>query len=238
MHLVTCGGAVGLHIPDGFLSWPWVVVTYVVALVYGVVAVLRVRRVWGSGRAVVVSVLAAAVFVAQMLNWPLPGGTSLHFVGGGLAGILLGPWLGFMVLALVLIVQCLVFHDGGITALGANILNMGIVAVVVGYYVFKFCRRVLGDGRRARFVGAFLGGWLSITLAGIACGVEIGLSPQFPYGVGVTVPVMGGWHALLGVVEGVITALVVDYVYERAPSFVVVREIEVEAVGGGGVGHG
>lgn len=227
-----------MHIPDGFLSWPWVVVTYVVAVVYGVVAVSRVRRVWGPGRAAVVTVLAAAIFAAQMLNWPLPGGTSLHFVGGGLAGILLGPWLGFMVLALVLIVQCLVFHDGGITALGANILNMGIVAVVVGYYVFKFSTRVLGDGRRARLVGAFLGGWLSITLAGIACGVEIGLSPQFPYGVGVTVPVMGGWHALLGVVEGVITALVVDYVYERAPSFVVVREIEVEAVGGGGVGHG
>ena len=238
VYLVVCGGAVGLHIPDGFLSLPWVVVTYVVAVVYGVVAVSRIRRVWGPGRAAVVTVLAAAVFAAQMLNWPLPGGTSLHFVGGGLAGILLGPWLGFMVLALVLVVQCLVFHDGGITALGANIVNMGIVAVVVGYYVFRLSTRVLGSGRLGRLVGGFLGGWLSITLAGVACGVEIGLSPQFPYGVGVTVPIMGFWHALLGVVEGVVTAFVVDYVYERASSFVVVREIEVETVSGGGAGHG
>lgn len=220
-----------MHIPDGYLSWPWIVATYAVTVVYGAIAVSKTRRVWGPDKAAAVTVLAAAIFAAQMLNWPIPGGTSLHFVGGALAGILLGPWLGFIAEALVLIVQCLVFHDGGITALGANIVNMAIVDVLVGYYIFKLSIKILGDNRRARLVGAFLGGWLGITLAGIACGVEIGLSPQFPYGVEITVPIMGVWHALLGIIEGIITALVVDYVYQRAPSFVV-REIEVKAVSG------
>ncbi|AEM38521.1 cobalamin (vitamin B12) biosynthesis CbiM protein [Pyrolobus fumarii 1A] len=219
-----------MHIPDGFLSLPWVVATYAATLAFGVIALRKARSVWGPATAAAVTVLAAAIFVAQMLNWPIPGGTSLHFVGGALAGILLGPWLGFLAMSLVLIVQCLVFHDGGITALGANILNMAIIDVLVGYYVYRLVYGALGGSRTGRLLGAFLGGWLGITLAGVACGLEIGLSPQFPYGVAVTVPVMGFWHAVLGVIEGVITALVVDYVYSRAPHLVVSKARMVEAV--------
>jgi len=149
-----------------------------------------------------------------MLNWPLPGGTSLHFVGGALSGILLGPWLGFLPMFLVLLVQCLLFHDGGITALGANLLNMAIIDVLAGYAVYKLVPQ------RYKVFGAFLGGWLGITLAGLACGVEIGVSSQLPYGLAVTVPVMAGWHAALGIVEGAITAAVVSYISRRAPHLV------------------
>ena len=163
------------------------------------------------------TVLSAAIFVAQMLNWPLPGGTSLHFVGGALAGMLLGPFLGFASMTLVLVVQCLLFHDGGITTLGANILNMAVIDVLVGYAMFKLIVDLTGNKRSSRVAGAFLGAWLGIVLAGLACGLEIGLSPSFGFPVGVTVPVMVGWHALLGIIEGVITVLVIEHLYLRLP---------------------
>jgi cobalt/nickel transport system permease protein len=126
--------------------------------------------------------------------------------------MLLGPWGGNVVLMLVLLVQALVFHDGGITTLGANILNMGIVAVFTGWLVYKYVRN--------KKLASFLAGWLSITLAGIVCGIELGLSSQFLYGLSITVPVMGGWHAVLGVVEGVITMGVYTYLSARYPSLV------------------
>lgn len=208
-----------MHIPDGFLDPVTIVLTYAVFLAYltYVVYIIRRRGIFTSERVSLISALAAGIFAAQMLNWPIPGGTSLHFVGGGLAGILLGPYLGFLVLFIVLLIQCIVFHDGGITALGANVLNMGIVAVLTGYYFYILASKIWGESRKARLIGGFLGGWLGIFFAGIACGLEIGFSPAFPFGVAITVPVMGVWHAILGVIEGVITALIVDYVYLKAP---------------------
>jgi len=199
-----------MHIPDGFLDPLTAALTYAVSLAYAAYAFKKASE-GPEDKLTHASVLAAGIFAAQMLNWPIPVGTSLHFVGGALAGILLGPWLGFVSLFLVLLVQCLVFHDGGITALGANVLNMAIIDVLVGYAVY----RALSPKRKE--VGAFLGGWLGITLAGVACGVEIGVSSQVPYGLAITVPVMGGWHAVLGVVEGLITAAVVSYLSRRAP---------------------
>lgn len=196
------------------------VATYATFLAFAAYAFREVKRSLTPERVSLVAALAAGIFAAQMLNWPLPGGTSLHFVGGALAGILLGPWLGFLALFLVLLVQCLVFHDGGITALGANVLNMGIVSVLVGYALYKLVVGRLGASDGARAAGAFLGGWLSITLAGVVCGVEIGISSSFPYGYTITVPVMGIWHALLGIIEGAITAAVVVYVARKAPDLI------------------
>ena len=200
-----------MHIPDGFLDPLTAAATYAIMLAYTAFAFIKLRREESEDKATLAAVLAAGIFAAQMLNWPIPGGTSLHFVGGALAGILLGPWLGYISLFLVLLVQCLVFHDGGITALGANVLNMAIIDVLVGYALYK------AFPGKYKPVGAFLGGWLGITLAGVACGIEIGVSSQLPYGLAVTVPVMGVWHAILGVVEGVITAAVVTYLARRAP---------------------
>jgi len=207
-----------MHIPDGFLDVVTSTVTYLITVGYGVVAWRRFKASFTPERVSLLAVLSAAIFAAQMLNWPLPGGTSLHFVGGALAGILLGPLLGFISLTLVVGIQCFVFHDGGITTLGANLLNMAIIDVLVGYAIFKLMTKLMGAKRSSRLIGAFLGGWLGIVLAGLACGLEIGLSPSFGFYIDVTVPVMVGWHALLGIIEGVITALVVDYVYARLPA--------------------
>ncbi len=211
-----------MHIPDGFLDPVTIAVTYIVFIAYLIIVLTRIKA--DREKIALVPVLAAGIFAAQMLNWPIPGGTSLHFVGGALAGILLGPFLGFLTLFLVLFIQCLVFHDGGITALGANVLNMAIIDVLVGYGIYKLVTRVLGNNRKGRLIGAFLGGWMGITLAGIACGLEIGFSPSFPYGVLITVPVMGIWHLMLGIIEGAITALVVDYLYPRLPQLLLIQQ--------------
>jgi len=213
-------GDVRIHIPDGFLDITIAAITYMAFLVYGGYALRKIRAAGSTERMSLVSVLAAGIFAAQMLNWPLPGGTSLHFVGGALAAIMLGPWLGFLTMFLVLLVQCLVFHDGGITTLGANVLNMAIVAVVVGYWTYRTAPRIFGDKASVRVAGAFLAGWLGVTLAGALCGLEIGYSPSFPYGVAVTLPVMLGWHVMLGIIEGAITALTVLYMTQRAPQLI------------------
>ncbi len=161
------------------------------------------------------SVMAAAIFAAQMLNWPIPGGTSAHLVGGALAAIILGPFGGSLAMFLNLVVQCLLMGDGGITALGANAFNMAIVDAFVGYWVYRAVLKLLGEERRG--LAAFFGGWIGITLAAAACGVEIGLSPQFGYPLSVTVPIMTAWHFALGLVEGAATGAVVLYLARRSP---------------------
>ncbi len=202
-----------VHIPDGYLDPVTCLITYALTLMYAIIAWRRVKGEFSDQRILAASVLAAGVFAAQMIAWPIPGGTSLHFLGGALAGILFGPWMGFYVMALVLVVQALVFHDGGLTTLGANILNMAVIGVVVGYYSFKLLASVSGKSRLGIGLAAALAGWLSLTLAGIAAGLEIGFSPTFPYGVAVSVPIMGLWHAILGVLEGAITSIVYEYLY-------------------------
>ncbi len=202
-----------MHIPDGYLDPVTCAVTYVISLAFGFVAVKKARTAPEEAKTLL-PVMAAAIFVAQMLNWPIPGGTSLHFVGGALAAILMGPWLGYLTLTLVLVVQALVFHDGGITTLGANVLNMAIVAVFTGYAIYKALPE------KHKTLASFLAGWISITLAGIVAGIELGTSASFLYGLSVTVPVMGGWHALLGVGEGAITAGVYSYLKSRHPELV------------------
>jgi cobalt/nickel transport system permease protein len=209
-----------MHIPDGFLDLSTATITYAISLFYGLYALRKARTSLSGETAPLISVLAAGIFAAQMLNWPIPGGTSLHFVGGALAGILLGPWLGFLPMLLVLLVQCLVFHDGGITALGANVLNMAMVAVLVGYSTYWILIHAFGTRDSVRAAGGFLGGWLGITLAGAACGLEIGFSPSFPYGPAVTVPIMTAWHLVLGIIEGAVTALTVVYISRRAPQLI------------------
>lgn len=202
-----------MHIPDGFLDPAVSITTYAIALAFTIYAFYKSKKEKTNAKPLI-PVLAAAIFAAQMLNWPLVGGTSLHFVGGALSGILLGPWLGYLTMFLVILVQCIVFHDGGITALGANLFNMAIIDVLVGYYIFK------AFPQKYKKIGAFLGGWAGITLAGIAAGVELGVSSYMPYGLSVTLSVMGGWHALLGIIEGVITALVYAYIEKRAPDMI------------------
>jgi cobalt/nickel transport system permease protein len=168
-------------------------------------------------RAPLVGMVASAIFAAQMLNWPIVGGTSAHFVGGAFAGIILGPYAGSIAMASVLIIQALVFGDGGITALGANLWNMAVVDVFVGYYIYKLLER------RGVFLSSAIAGWLGITLAAVFAGLEIGISSSFQYSIGVTVPVMGFWHAVLGIIEGIITGGLITYITDSRPEIIYTR---------------
>lgn len=205
-----------MHIPDGFLDLPLSALTYLLAAFSIGLAVYGLqKRGFNEARIPLLGVLAAAIFAAQMLNWPIPGGTSAHFVGSGLAAVLLGPLQAVLVLASVIAVQTLVFGDGGLTALGANVLNMAVVGVVVAFLVYKVVEK------RNRVVGAFLAGWSGAVSAAVACGLEVGSSSIFAYNIWVTVPVMFVWHALLGVVEGVVTSAAIAFISKSSPHLLV-----------------
>jgi cobalt/nickel transport system permease protein len=165
------------------------------------IAARRARKSITEHRVQLFALVAAAVFAAQMLNWPIPGGTSAHFVGGAFAAIVLGPHLGALAVALVVAVQALVFGDGGVLALGANVWNMAIVQAYVGYGVYA----AVGD-HDERFA-ALLGGWLGITAAAASAGLQLAVSPGFGGEFFTVVGVMAGGHFLLGIGEGGLTLL-------------------------------
>ncbi|MCS7129860.1 MAG: energy-coupling factor ABC transporter permease [Archaeoglobaceae archaeon] len=205
-----------MHIPDGYLDLSIAGTFFVLTVVVLGYSIYRLK---GEKLTSLFGVLSAAIFAAQMLNWPIPGGTSAHFVGGSLAGILLGPYAGALAMAIVVTIQTLVFNDGGITAWGANVWNMAIVNVFLGYYIYQLFSRF------SRSFSAFIAGWLGITVAAIFVGLEIGLSTSFAYGLTITIPIMGIWHAILGVVEGMITAGVVGYLAVRRADLLEKKEV-------------
>ncbi len=199
-----------MHIPDGFLNIATVATTYAVSA-GGVGNAVRIaNRKLGEKQVPLMGVLAAFIFAAQMLNFPIAGGTSGHLIGAALAAILLGPWAGVLIMSCVLIAQCLIFQDGGLLALGANILNMGIVASFSGYYIYRLVTSLMGNGRRSTLVGGFAGAWGSVFLASIVCAVELAVSGVSP--MGVVLPAMAGIHALIGIGEGLITGAVLSLV--------------------------
>jgi cobalt/nickel transport system permease protein len=163
------------------------------------VAAIRASATLTEQRARLFGVVAAAVFAAQMLNWPIPGGTSAHFVGGAFAAVVLGPHLGALAVALVVGVQALVFGDGGALALGANVWNMAIVEAYVGWAVY---RALEPRSRALALVGA---GWVGVTAAAASAGLQLGLSPAFGGELVPVLAVLVGGHAVLGLGEGLVT---------------------------------
>ncbi len=203
-----------MHIPDGFLDTRvWVPLSAVSAAGL-TMAARKTRNVLGERQVPLMGVMAAFIFAAQMINFPVAGGTSGHFMGSVLAAVFLGPLSGALVMAVVLIIQCLVFQDGGITALGANIFNMGLVGGIGGYLVF---RGLVGLNRSPGFrsVAIFVAAWISILLAALACALELAFSRTVP--LALAVPAMAGVHALIGIGEGLITVLVVSTVLKMRP---------------------
>ena len=215
-----------MHIPDGYLD-VWVfTLFFVLTAIFWVFAIRRTNKIMEEKHIPLFAVLTAAVFAAQMINWPVgPGGTTAHLVGGALLAIFLGPFGGLIAMTVILIIQAFFFGDGGITALGANVWNMGVIDCFVGYYLYKFVSKALGDTPRAKTIGAFLGGWIGITLAAFFCGLEIGISSAFEYGIDISIPVMTGYHCLLGIIEGIITACVIAYVLKVRPDLLELPKI-------------
>lgn len=203
-----------MHIPDGFLdSKTWISTALVSASSIGY-SLRRIKTQMSEQQIPLMGVLAAFIFAAQMLNFPVVGGTSGHFLGAALAAIFLGPWVASVLMTTILLVQSLLFADGGITALGANIFNMGLVATFSAYWIYSIFKNLISS-RWGETVGAFLASWFSVVLASGACALELaasGTSPLF-----LVLPVMLGWHSMIGIGEGLITVGVTQYVRKVRP---------------------
>lgn len=200
-----------MHIPDGFLDVKTCVTTGLLgagALAY---SLRRTRGTLVRAEVPKIALVGAFIFAAQMLNFPISGATSGHFLGGTLAAILFGPSTAIIVMASVLIIQALVFQDGGLTVLGANILCTGVVGVYAGFGVYRAGLALL-KGRASSAV-AFIAAWVSIVAA--SCGVALLLAWSGTFPLDVALAAMAGWHSLIGIGEGFITAMVVAYLTER-----------------------
>jgi cobalt/nickel transport system permease protein len=219
-----------LHIPDGFLSGQVTLVCGALALA-AIAYALRIANVeLDDARVPLLGVLAAFIFAAQMLNFPIAGGTSGHFLGAALAAVLLGPWLAALVMAVVLAVQAFAFADGGISALGANVLNMGVLGALLAGLLVAAAVRALPHTR-----GVFLGvvavaSWLAVMAGAGATSVELAVSDTIP--LATTLPAMLGVHALIGIGEAVITAAAVSAVLVSRPDLVALAPDELRRAAG------
>ncbi len=210
-----------MHIPDGFLNTGTSVAAWVASAGGVGYAVRRVGRELGERQVPLMGVTAAFIFAAQMLNFTVAGGTSGHLLGGALAAILLGPWAAMLVLTSVLAVQALLFQDGGLLALGANVLNMAVVGVLVGWLVYTGLKRLLGQQTWSTIVAGFAAAWLSVVIAALLAAVELAVSGASPWGV--VLPAMGLVHMLIGVGEGLITVAVLAFLRATRPDLLELR---------------
>ena len=210
-----------MHIPDGFLDTKtWVGLTVFSGGLL-LLALKRFRTFDLEQRIPLIGVTAAFIFAAQMINFPVAGVTSGHFMGGVLACMLVGPWTGYIVMSLVLMVQCLIFQDGGLTALGANIFNMGLLGSVGGFYIYFFFRLLLW-GDRTRPVAYALASWCSLMLAAGFCALELSISGTVALSVGL--PAMLGVHAVIGIGEALITTAALMAIWRVRPELILLKK--------------
>jgi len=205
-----------MHVPDGFLSLPVLLVTWIIAVGLIAISLKRAQAEYKERAVPLMGVCAAFIFAAQMVNFPIPGGTSGHLLGGTLAASLLGPWAGSLVMTSVFIVQGAVFQDGGLTALGANIFNMGLIGTFGGYYLYRTIRFAIGrDSLNGMVIGIAVAAWTSVVVAAIVCAFELALSGTVPLPVALVA--MASWHVLIGIGEALISVVVVSFIWRSRP---------------------
>ena len=207
-----------MHIPDGFLSHGINAATLVIssgACAYGA---KRVNRSFGEKEVPLMGVTAAFVFAAQMLNFPVAGGTSGHFLGAVFSSVLLGPWASLIIMATVLVVQCLGFADGGLTAIGSNLFNMGVIGSLGGYGIFIVLRALFQKSEKGFFIALAVSSWLSIVMGASAAAIELALSGTSP--LMIALPAMAGIHAVIGIGEAVITTSAISLILKTRPDLI------------------
>jgi cobalt/nickel transport system permease protein len=209
-----------VHIPDGFINASTSLATGAVAAGGVGISLRRAARTLQERQAPLAGLVAAYIFAVQMLNFPVAAGTSGHLLGGVLAAVLVGPWAGCVCVAVVLVVQSLVFADGGLTALGLNITNMAVVGVFGGWAIFLLLRRVLPATRTSVVVASGVAAGISVVLAASAFVVEYAVGGTGGVPVGTVAAAMVGVHSLIGIGEGIITALTVGVVLGVRPDLV------------------
>jgi cobalt/nickel transport system permease protein len=204
-----------MHIPDGFLSILVSLLLWLITILVVGYALKRVSADLGERQVPLMGVLAAAIFAGQMLNFTVIGGTSGHLMGAAIATILLGPWAAMLVLTCVVAIQALIFQDGGLLVMGANIFNMGIIGVMVSYFAFQTVKRLAGGRSWGIFAGGFIAAWLSIVVAALAVALQLAFSNTSR--ADIAIPAMAAIHALIGIGEGLITLGALAFVYSTRP---------------------
>ncbi len=216
-----------LHIPDGFLNLIVSIIFWIATIIMVGLAISKTNKTLGEKQIPLMGVMAAFIFAAQMLNFPVAGGTSGHFLGGALAAIVLGPWAGILVMTAVVSVQGLLFQDGGLLVMGANIFNMGILTTMVGFGLY---RMVIGRNRGTRLVVAGIAAWLATMAAALLTTLQLWLSSTSR--LEIVFPAMMGVHALIGVGEAVITVAAIAFIEQTRPDLL----SEEKSAGSGGRG--
>ena len=192
-----------MHIPDGFIPFWQCAIYYIILIVALYFASKWARENLDEKRIPLLAVLAAGIFAIMSMNMPIPFGTSGHMVGGALVAIIFcAPEAAILVFTVVLIIQALVFGDGGITVLGANVLNMAIIGGFTGLYTFKALKNIIGI-----YGAAGVGAWLATVIAALACAIEMAIAGTFPLAVGIASMVT--YHIFIGIIEAVLTVIVI-----------------------------
>ncbi len=209
-----------MHVPDGFLDAPTSVATGLVAAGTVALALRGARRELDERTAPLAGLTAAFVFAVQMMNFPVGAGTSGHLIGGALTAVLVGPWTAVLCMTVVLVVQAVLFADGGLTALGTNITLMGLVAVALGYGVSRLLVRLLPRTRTGVLAGAGVGAFLSVPAAALAFVGLFAVGGVADVSLGAVAATMGGIHLLIGLGEAAITVAVLSAVLTVRPDLV------------------
>ena len=219
-----------MHIPDGYLGPQTYGVLYAVMIPIWALASRIVRRTLSQRYVPFMAMGAAFSFVIMMFNIPIPGGSTGHAVGGVIIAILLGPWAALIAISIALVIQALLFGDGGVTAIAANCFNMAFVMPMIGYWIYRLVSWGAPWTARRRWIAGAIGGYVGLNVAAVTTGIMFGLQPliargangqplYFPYPLKVAVPVIAAEHLFLfGIIEAVITALLVIYFQRSSPS--------------------
>lgn len=211
-----------LHIPDGFLSVLISGSLWIVSILVVMYSLRRVGQNLDERGLPLLGVLAAGIFAGQMLNFAVAGGTSGHLMGAALATILSGPWAAILIMTSVVSIQALIFQDGGLLVLGANIFNMGIIGVTVSYMAYRTGIRAAGYSKRGILVAGFSAAWLSVFIVSLSVGIQLALSGTSP--AYLAIPAMAGVHALIGVGEGLITIGALSFLLSTRPGLIQAEE--------------
>ena len=214
-------GALPLHAPDGFFSLPVSAAGYALAAAAVGFAIYRANRSLNERIVPMMGVMAAFIFAAQMLNFPVAGGTSGHLIGGALAAIILGPWAAILVMTAVVGLQALLFQDGGLLVMGVNLLNMSIVSVLAGYGAYWVSQRLGGGGYTSLMAGGFAAAWVSVVASSATTAVALSLSGTSP--LAVALPAILGFHMLIGIGEGLITVFALSFIRQARPQLLGAR---------------
>ena len=218
-----------MHIPDGYLSPVTSLIMFLLVFPFWVIGVRKIRLTMNSRSVPLIALLAAFSFIIMMFNIPLPGGTTGHAVGASLAAIILGPEVATIAVSIALIIQAFFFGDGGILAIGANCFNMAVIIPYIASAVYHTLSNDSSLTSRRRLIGAGIGGWMGVTIGALFAGIEFGIQPLLeksptgqplysPFPLSVAVPAMALEHLFLfGIVEAVVTALVIKYFQKNDP---------------------